>query len=246
MDSVELNVWNKNNYSITEAFRTLRTNIQFCGDDIKTILFTSFGENEGKSTIVMNLARAVADNCKRVLVIDTDIRKSVLIRELRPRTVSGKNICGLSHYLSGQKKIDDVIYKVEQKQNLHLIFGGPFVTNSVELLGNHYMDSLIEYAKDNYDIVLLDSATLGYVIDPAVIANRCDAAIIVISQGACNRRQILGVKKQLSASGVKILGTVLNKVNLEKKGYYGKYYGKYYGRYGQYGEYETTEKKNCK
>ena len=242
MEKIALNIWKTPSYSRTEAFRTLRSNIQFCGDNIKTIVFTSFGENEGKSTIVMNLARSFAEAGKKVLVIDTDIRKSVMIRELRPRTSSGNNIFGLSHYLSGQKKIDDVTCEVQQQPKLNIIFSGPFVNNSAELLDNHYMDMLLEYAKSKYDIVLLDSSPLGFVIDAAVLGSRCDGAIIVISQGECNRRQITSVKKQLITSGVKILGAVFNKVDISKNGYYGHYYGKYYGKY--YGQQSENQKKS--
>lgn len=235
MEKIELKVWKTPSYARKEAFRTLRTNIQFCGDNIKSIVFTSFGENEGKSTIVMSLARSIADTGKRVLVIDTDIRKSVMVRELKPRSVSGNNIYGLSHCLSGQKRIDDVTCEVIQQPNLNIIFSGPFVPNSAELLDNRYMDLLIEYAKGKYDLVLLDASPLGFVIDSAVLATRCDGAVIVIAQGSCNRRQIAGVKKQLISSGVKVLGAVFNKVDISKKGYYGHYNGKYYGQYGETG-----------
>ncbi len=240
MEKIALNIWKSPSYQRVEAFRTMRTNVQFCGDDIKSIIFTSFGENEGKSTVVMNLARSFAEAGKKVLVIDTDIRKSVMIRELRPRTSSGKNIYGLSHYLSGQKKIDDITCEVQQLPNLNIIFSGPFVTNSAELLDNHYMDSLIEYAKSKYDLVLLDASPLGFVIDSAVLASRCDGAVVVIAQGESNRRQINSIKKQLTTSGVRILGAVFNKVDISRNGYYGHYYGKYYGQYGENDKEKVT------
>ncbi len=241
MDRVELKIWKSPGYALTEAFRTLRTNIQFCGDDIKSIVFTSFGENEGKSTIVVNLARSMAETGKSVLVIDSDIRKSVMIRELKPRTENGKNIYGLSHFLSGQRQVEDVIYEVKQQPNLHMIFSGPYVPNSAELLGNRYMERLIKYAKERYDFVLIDASPLGMVIDAAVLSTNCDGAVIVVSQGSCNRRQIAGIKRQLTQSGVKILGSVMNKVNIKRGGYYGHYYGKYYGKYGEYGNSEASE-----
>lgn len=232
MEKIELKIWKTPSYSRKEAFRTLRTNIQFCGDDIKAIVFTSYGEDEGKSTVVLNLARSVAESGKKVLVIDTDIRKSTMIRELRPQTLSGLSIYGLSHYLSGQKKLDEVLCETVQLENIHIIFSGPFVSNSAELLDNNYMDMLIKYAKSNYDLVLIDAAPLGMVIDAAVIATRSDGAIIVIAQGNCTKRQVLGIKKQLISSRVRILGTVFNKVNTSKKGSSGYRYGQYYGQYG--------------
>ena len=83
MNKVELGSLKKHSHTLTESLRALRSNIQFCGDDIKTILFTSAMPDEGKSTVVMDLARSIAEAGKRVLVIDTDMRKSVLVGRLR-------------------------------------------------------------------------------------------------------------------------------------------------------------------
>ena len=104
METVKLQL-KEQSYTLKETLRALKTNIQFCGDDKKVILFTSAIPNEGKSTVVMDLARSLTDSKKSVLVIDADIRKSVLIGRMRARATGSKEIFGLSHYLSGQKKI---------------------------------------------------------------------------------------------------------------------------------------------
>ncbi len=237
MEIVKFGVWETPSYNRTEAVRTLRTNIQFCGDDVKSVLFTSCVQNEGKSTVVLALARSMAEAGKRVLVIDADVRKSVMVGRMRVRSRSGEQIFGLSHYLSGQKKLRDVLCVSAQEKLLHLIFAGPSVPNPTEILGNHYFEELMAFARENYDMVLVDCAPLGMVIDAAVAARNCDGAVLVVSQGVAGRKELLDVKGQLEASGVKLLGAVLNKVDISQSGYYGygKYYG--YGHYGRYGKY---------
>lgn len=237
METVVLKNIRKNSYTKTESLRTLRTNIQFCGDDIKTILVTSSVPDEGKSTVTFDLARSLTESGKSVLLIDTDMRKSVLVGRLRAMTAEREEICGLSHYLSGQKKLAEVIYAT-QIPKLFMIFAGPSVPNPTEILEKRYFEDLIDWARKQFDYVLIDCAPIGAAIDAAIIARHCDGAILVVAQGMASSRMIAGVKKQLEVSGVKILGAVLNKVKIEKS-HYGKYYGNYYGHY--YGSYYGRE-----
>lgn len=116
-------------YRSSEAYKTLRTNIEFSGADKKVIVFTSCIPNEGKSTVTMGLAEALAEGEKRVLFIDADLRKSVLVGRYK---VTGK-IKGLTHFLSGQSDAKDVIQKT-QDSNLHMIFAGAIPPNPAELL----------------------------------------------------------------------------------------------------------------
>ena len=104
METVRFGKIKEQSYAMKESLRALKTNIQFCGDDIKTILITSAVPNEGKSTVALDLARSLTESGKRVLLIDTDMRKSVFVGRLRASAASGGEICGLSHYLSGQEK----------------------------------------------------------------------------------------------------------------------------------------------
>lgn len=237
METVELRNITEHSYARKESLRALKTNLQFCGDDVKTIVFTSSLPDEGKSTVVFDLARSLTDSGKSVLLIDSDIRRSVLVGRLRAKSMDGKEILGLSHFLSGQNKLSDILYST-QIPRLMMIFAGPSVPNPTEILEKRYFDELLEFGKSQFDYVLIDSAPIGAAIDAAVIAKKCDGAVIVVGQGEVNSRLILSVKKQLEASGVRILGAVLNKVKLENNHYgryYGKYYGKYYGNY--YGNY---------
>ena len=239
MQGVKLNEIKKQSNAMRESLRELRTNIRFCGDDIKTILFTSVDPDEGKSTVVMNLARSLVEAGNRVLVIDTDMRKSVLVGRHRAKRTDGGTILGLSHFLSGQKSLEDVVCQT-QFANLLIIFAGRSVVNPTELLENKYYVELISTMREMFDYVLIDCAPLGAAIDAAVIARECDGAVIVISQGGVSSTSVVSVKKQLESSGVRMLGVVLNKVDIKKTGYYGKYHGAYYGEYyGKYGNAKT-------
>ena len=219
---------------MTEALRELRTNIGFCGDDIRTILFTSALPNEGKSTVVVDIARSLDEAGKRVLIIDSDMRKSVLVGRLRAKAKGGETIKGLSLFLSGQCGLEEVLYKT-QLNKMYMIFSGPRVLNPTELLEKKYFSTLVQAVREKFDYVLIDCAPLGAAIDAAVVARECDGAVIVAAQGTATSKMLLNVKRQLENAGVSILGAVLNKVDMKKANYYGKYYGGYYGKY--YGKY---------
>ena len=238
METVKFGQIKEQSYTMKESLRALKTNIQFCGDDVKTILITSTVPNEGKSTVAMDLARSLTESGKRVLLIDSDMRKSVFVGRLQAQASNGGEICGLSHYLSGQRRLEDVMYGTEIPR-LFMIFAGPSVPNPTEILEKKYFAELLKFGKEHFNYILIDCAPLGATIDAAVVAKYCDGAILVIAQGMASSRLISNVKKQLEASGVKILGAVLNKVKVKKSSYEGSYYGGYYGSY--YGTYYAGE-----
>jgi len=132
MQTVKLGSVKEHSYAMRESLRALKTNLQFCGDDVTAILVTSSVPDEGKSTVTMDLARSLTESGKSVLVIDTDMRKSVLIGRLRAKSYEGE-LYGLSHYLSGQKKLDEVVYATDIKR-LFMVFAGPSVPNPTEIL----------------------------------------------------------------------------------------------------------------
>lgn len=237
-------------YRTNEAYKSLRTNIQFCGAQIKVISFTSCTPNEGKSSVSFNLAVSIADSGKRVLLLDADMRKSVLAGRYKV----GKVDAGLAHYLAGQKDYEEVAYRTDV-ENMDIIFSGPFVPNPAELLESDSFHELIAFCREQYDYVLIDTPPLGSVIDSAIVAKEVDGAILVIEADAISYHFVQNVKSQLEKSNVRILGTVLNKVPLGGSKYgsygygkYGKYgygqYGKYYGDYGEYGKYTGGVTKN--
>ena len=166
------------------------------------------------------------------------MRKSVLVGRHQAKSEQGASIKGLSHYLSGQSKLSEVLCETNV-DNLDIIFAGRTTPNPTELLGNRYFDEMIMYARENYDIVLIDSPPLGSVIDTAVIAPKCDGAVLVVEANKCSYRFIQDIKKQLELTECRILGVVLNKVKVERGGYYNRYYKRYYRSYyrGYYSGY---------
>lgn len=211
-----------------EAYKTLRTNIEFCGADNKVIVFTSCTPNEGKSTVSLSVANSLADTGKKILFIDADLRKSVLAGRHK---VAG-TMKGLSHFLAGQADVGEIMYKT-QKNDLIVMFAGVVPPNPAELLGQKRFGSLLGSARKVYDYIIIDAPPLGSVIDSAIIAKQCDAAVLVIASQAISHKYAKSVKKQLEKSECPILGVVLNKVDMKRNQYYGKYYGNYYGHHSK-------------
>ncbi|MCI8956768.1 MAG: CpsD/CapB family tyrosine-protein kinase [Eubacterium sp.] len=216
-------------FKTKEAYKTLRTNVQFCGDDVKVISITSCVPNEGKSMVSFNLAVSIAETGKKVLFVDADLRKSVLIGRYK----INKAIKGLTQYLSGVEELDSVKYTTNV-ENLDMILSGPVPPNPAELLNNEKFTALVEITKKEYDYVVIDTPPIGQVIDPAIVAQQTDGVICLVSQANVSYKYAQKQIEQLKRSGCRILGAVLNKVDPEGKGsYYGGYYGKYYkGKYG--------------
>lgn len=224
-------------YFVGEAFKTLRTNVQFCGTDVKAIAITSCHPNEGKSTVSLELSRSLAEVGKKVLFIDADMRKSVIVKKY----ADAAGICGLSQYLSGQNSLEEVLFAT-QVEGLHAIFAGQFPANPVELLNSSAFKKLIEEQTKVYDYVIVDTPPLGVVIDCAVIANVCDSAIMVIAAEKVSNRRAVVIKNQLTKSGVHILGVVLNRVKNTRLRY-PKPYGSSNSYSKKYGESKAGKKK---
>ena len=225
MKKIKMN-FEKNDYRTDESYKTLRTNIEFSGVDTKVIAVTSCTPEEGKSTVTIELARSLAESGKRVLFIDADLRRSVLCG----RYEIGHDVKGLSHFLSGKSLANEITYQTELEQ-LVMIFSGVIPPNPAELLGQSRFAGLVSSARKVYDYIIIDTPPLGSVIDAAIVAKVCDAAVLVIEANVISYKYARTVKAQLEKSGCPILGAVLNKVDMKQNKYYGKYYEKYYGKY---------------
>lgn len=239
MQQINIEVPQLSNH-IEEAYKSLRTNLMFCGKEKKVIDITSCMEDEGKSTVAHLLAISLAQSGKRVILVDADMRKSVLTGSVH---VQGRHkLGGLSLYLSGQAYVNDIICETNIP-GFYMIFTGPFPPNPAELLLSERFDLMIAALKKNFDYVILDTPPLGIVTDSAIVADKCDGSILVIEAGAIGYQFAQDVVAQLEKADCPILGTVLNKVDPRHNGsyyggkYYRKYYGKYYGKYGKYGGY---------
>ena len=222
---IELKDFTVGSYRKNEAYKTLRTNLMFCGSDKKVIAFTSCLPAEGKSTTVMHLARALTEIGKRVLVIDADMRCSMAAARYG---VSGVQY-GLSQLLSGQVEKKDAICQT-QFPDFHIIFAGYYPPNPVELLDSERFRSFVAEVREEYDYVLIDNPPVVQIVDAVVIAKCCDGAILVIAKGVDGVRQVKACKQQIERTGCPVLGVVLNSLNhrklygKKKKDYYGKYY----------------------
>lgn len=234
MNVLEFEKLDELDYRSKEAYKGLRTNIQLCGEEIKVIMFTSATPNEGKSSVSFRLAMSLAESGKQVLFMDADLRKSVIAGRYNIH----KEYNGLSQYLSGMCKLEDAIC-VTNIPHLYTMLAGPTPPNPAELLSNKKFEFLIKVLSDTYDYVIIDTPPLGSVIDSAIVAQVCDGVALVISANTISYKFIQSTLDQLKKTKCKLLGAVLNKVDLSENAYYGNYYGRYYGRYyGKYGENE--------
>ena len=221
----------KLDYRSNEAFKRLRTNIQLCGDDIKVISITSCIPTDGKSSISLNLAVSLSQLGKKVLFIDCDLRKSVLVGKYK----IGKATNGMTHFLTGMKTLDEVVYSTNV-ENLYMILSGPVPPNPAELLSNKRFMECLSISKKVYDYIIIDTPPLGSVVDASIISSKCDGTALVIAAKAVSYKLAQDVIEQINATNTKFLGVILNKVTFKENSYYGKYYGKYYGNYNNSAE----------
>lgn len=214
----------KEDYQSNEAYKRLRTNLQLCGAERKVIVISSCLPNEGKSTTTMNLSISLAEVGQRVLLVDADLRKSVMAGKYH----IGRMTKGLSHYLAGQVPLEQIVCETNIS-GLNVILAGPTMPNPAEMLASDIFKRLLKEARQVYDYVIVDAPPIGSVIDAAIIAPYCDGTILIIAAGEISKNFALNVKKQLEKTGTPLLGVVLNKVDTNSDKYYNKYYGKYYG-----------------
>ena len=219
-------------YEVNEEMKLLRTNVQFCGADKKLILVMSAVAGEGKSTVSLDLTHSLAELGKNVLLLDCDLRKS----NLRKKVVGSKTAyLGLSHYLSGQAEIDDILCQTAT-EGVFCIMAGRYPPNPAELLAGDRMRALLTWARGRFDYVILDCAPLNLVSDLLVVAPQCDGAILVVRANGVPRYEDQNVVRQMERSGCPILGVVLNRAKVDFRGRYYRKYGYYYGGYGSYGK----------
>lgn len=217
---------------VEEYYNSIRTNIQFSGQDIRVIALTSVQPGEGKSTTSTNLAVSFAQAGFKTLLIDADTRNSVLSGTFK---ATGK-VNGLTSYLSGNSYLSEAICETNVP-NLSVVPSGKTAPNPTTLLQNTNFTSMIDSLKEYYDYIIIDTPPIGLVIDAAIIAQKCDGAIIVTEAGAIKRKFIKKAKEQMEQSGATFLGIVLNKVDSQLDSY---------GTYGNYGSYGSYSQKTAK
>lgn len=210
---------------VAEAYRVLRTNIQFSSIDnpLKTVLVTSSGPGEGKTTTVSNLAIVLAQSGAKVLLIDADLRKPKI-----HKVFDLQNQQGLTSILAESKPFISFVNDTVM-ENLHIITCGPLPPNPSELLGSKKMKAFIEEVKGCYDMVLLDTPPAGTVTDAVVMSTVADGVILVAASGQVTIDAVSRAKGLLTKVNANIIGVVLNKLEKNANGNYYYYYYYYYG-----------------
>jgi tyrosine-protein kinase Etk/Wzc len=214
---------------VSEAYRSLRTNITFARPDqvSKTLVFTSPMPGDGKTTSAANLAITLAQQGVRILLVDGDLRRGVL-----NSVFSTPREPGLSNVLLGVGKLDQAIRSIDLGENgsLDFLSTGTLPPNPAELLGSQKMRNLLSELEQKYDAIIIDSPPLNVVTDAAVLGTVADGVVIVARAGITEKSGLMYAAEQLANVHASVLGAVLNDVDFESN--------RYYGMYGKYGYYQ--------
>ena len=234
----------KPNAAIADAYRVLRTNLLFTSAETtgRAFVMTSAGPGEGKTTTLANLAAALAHNGSKVLAVDADLRRPTLHQHFGlPKSP------GLSDMIVGNAAASKAI-RTSRIEGLQVLPCGYLPPNPAELLGSAMMKQIMEAVRSHYDWVLVDTPPILAMADAAVVCPTVEGVVMVIAGETATKPQVERAIEQVKAIGSKVLGVVLNKVNLQKNAYYysqhyGEYYRSYYTEGGAYGQPETRGRK---
>ena len=210
---------------VSEAYRTIRTNIKFsniAGQELKTIMLTSATPNEGKSTTISNLAVVMAQAGHSVVLCDCDFRNPT------QHKMFGLHNKGLSNCVATGSNVMDIIQQTSVP-NLYVLTSGAVAPNPSELLASQNMVDILEELKQHFDYVLVDTPPVMPVTDAAVVSAKVDGTILVIASGAVSPSIAVEAKTRLEQAGAHLLGVVLNKVDVAANSHYGYGYYYYYG-----------------
>ena len=206
-----------------EYYNALRTNIQLSGNNLQVISITSVKPGEGKSTTSTNIAWAFARAGYKTLLVDADIRNSVMSGVFKSR----EKITGLTEFLSGTTDLSHGLCDTNV-ENLFVVQAGSISPNPTALLQSENFSTMIDTLRKYFDYLIVDTAPIGIVIDAAIITQKCDASVLVTAAGEANRKDVQKAKGQLEQTNKPFLGVVLNKFNTSAEKY---------GSYGEYGSY---------
>ncbi|MFH1824870.1 MAG: polysaccharide biosynthesis tyrosine autokinase [Candidatus Firestonebacteria bacterium] len=234
--------WHSKKSILVESYHTLRTNVYFNmeKDGRKSLFFASSGPGEGKTFNAVNFALSVAESGKRVVLIESDLRRPIIHRLLGLKREDGltdiilgninwsEGLKGTPDLLMGGFKFDDII-KIPGMENLKIITCGTVYSNPIDLINSDKIEKLISDLKNNFDILVFDCPPVLLFADATIMASKVDASILVYQSGKTSKIALKRAKTQLDNVNSKILGIVLNDANLQLIPYYGSYY--YSSRY---------------
>lgn len=218
---------------VAEAFRSLRTNLEYSSvdDPARTLLVTSSGESEGKSTVAANLAIVEAQSGKKVIIIDADMRRPKVHVQFNK-----SNRKGLSDVVTGKLRIEDVVKTYDQVENLSIITCGTIPPNPSELLGSDRMSQTLKELEEQFDLIIIDTPPM-IVSDAQILSGKVDGVIFVVIPGQTRAIAALRPIEELRRIGSHVMGIVANKIPRNRDYYYGGY--NYYSPYSSHYYYHT-------
>ena len=201
-----------------EAYRSLRTNIQYSSFDkkYKTLVVTSANPGEGKTTVSSNLALVLSQGEKKILLIDCDMRKPSIHKRFRVT-----NTHGITDLLLGKKSIDSVINKFNN--NLHIITSGKIPPNPAEMLDSKVMTKFLDAMKNEYDYIVIDTPPIQAAADAQILSTKTDGILVVVRAGETKKDIVIDSISKLKKVNANIIGTVLNGVENKNEKYYCNY-----------------------
>ncbi len=228
MNHIELQEETELSGAMRDTFRRIKVNAEFSGLGQKSICITSCVNNEGKSTMALGIAKAFAEDFeKKILLVDADIRNSILYKKLGYK----RNTPGLTEYLTGKISMVETLYSTNI-EGLYLTPSGRMTRNSTQLLKRATFEEFLKQTRNAFDMVIIDTPPLGLVIDAAIVASLADATLMVVGANMMSRKEIRKNIQELKKVNENFLGIVLNKSKEQSDGYGKKYY-KYYGKEGE-------------
>jgi len=227
---------------VAEAFRSLRTNLEYSSVDnpVKAVIVTSSGESEGKSTVAANLAIVEAQSGKQVVIVDADMRRpKIHVQFNKP------NRMGLSDVVTGKLSLDEVLKTYDQVSNLSIITCGTIPPNPAELLGSEKMSQTLKDLKKRFDVIIIDTPPM-IVSDAQILSSKVDGLIYVVIPGQTKAITARRPLEELQRIEAKVLGVVANKIPRNRDYYYGgfNYYSPYSNHYSYHSESVVPNSEN--
>ena len=242
MNTLTINHFPPLKYAGAEAVNMLCTNLSFSGENVKKIMLTSCHASEGKTYLSMNIMRTIAKLGKSVVLVDADLRRSMIQQKYGIQFSLGENAHGLSHFLAGMADEAEVVFETNIP-GAYMVPVGRKVSNSLSLLNSQRFQKLLDDLAKQFDYVIVDAPPVGLVIDAAQIAKFCDGTVLIVGYNTVRRQELIDARDQIMQTGCPILGAVMNMTEYDS--YLSKKYSykSYYSHYGYYTNDDGERKK---